>query len=130
MDSLTQLIAVALGLAVIRRDFDEGRAIAQNGGFFKSFMWGFVALFDDVTAAGLIIGGLRLASGGGIENLLWIAPWAATTFLILRSTGHINWGQFTGKLADDLIDGFALASVVIFWLGWGSILIPNFTINF
>ncbi|HRP59331.1 MAG TPA: hypothetical protein PK833_03455, partial [Vicingus sp.] len=98
MDSITQIAAIAIALAVTRRNFDEGKAIAQNSGFFKNFMWGFVALFDDLTAAGLIIGLLRLTSGGTIVNVLWVAPWLATTFLILRSTGHINWGQFTSKL--------------------------------
>lgn len=131
MEQVTQLAAVLIALAVLKRDFDEGRAIAgAQAGFIKKFMWGFVSFFDDLTAAGMIIGLLRIASGGGMSNLLWVAPWAASTFLILRSAGAINWDQFLSKLADDISDGFLLASVVIFWLGWGSILIPNFTINF
>lgn len=138
VDTLVQFIALLLLLAVIRLDSSEGSAIAEqraqahgkHASLVGRTIWFLASLLDDFFAAGVLIAVIRIVGGGSITNLLFALPWIATTLLILKSAGQLRLWDFLEKLADDVRDGWALATFIIFWMGWAHLSIPNFSITF
>ena len=138
VDTLIKFVAVLLLLAVIRLDWSEGSAIAEarsqakgkHAGFISSVVWWIASLLDDLFAAGVLIATIRIIGGGSMMNLLFALPWIATTLLILKSAGSLKVWDFLEKIADDVRDGWALATFIMFWMGWTHIIVPNFNISF
>lgn len=138
IDTLIKFVAVLLLLAVVRLDWSEGSAIAEqraqtkgkHAGLMSSAVWWIASILDDLFAAGVLIAVIRIIGGGSVMNLLFGLPWLATTLLILKSAGALKIWDFLEKLADDIRDGWALATFIIFWMGWASLSVPSFNISF
>jgi len=115
---IMQTLGVLLAFAVLNGDWREAKMYLSEGesSFLKQTMWLFVVMLDDVFAAGLLMGVYEILNGTATFDTVWyLAPWLATTSLIIRTQGF-SWRTMINKLADDLRDGTLIAVV---WFAFG-----------
>lgn len=141
IDSLVKALGILLLLAVIRLDWAEGAAIAEaraqqlkgpdsHASLFATTAWWITSLLDDLFASGVLVAVIRIIGGGSGWNIIFALPWVASTFLLLRSSGQFHAWDLSEKVADDIRDGWAVATFVLFWAGWADLSVPSFNISF